>query len=121
MIEITDTSQLGCLTDDRMVSCIQTYIGEWDTTWAPFDWREFGKIYVFEHGDGAICPPCPPFISEIDGLHFDVCYEWLEDKDTFFELSVITCDAGDFYLVLIPKKTGIDARLLAACQTEILA
>lgn len=72
-------------------------------------------INPLEHALG--CPILASWFGERYGeADFAPACEWLEEHLLFFELGFITSDSGYVSLLIVPKLTGIDGKLLAMCR-----
>lgn len=121
MLYLTQASDLPTGVDPLLEAFSLDCFQRWPGDWAPDDWRDYGLFCVVEEGDNVAVAGCLPFaLLEHMGSEtvFAKCPEWVTDHGTFYEVAIITGDAGDFVVVLVPKNLQDQSDLLSCCSRE---
>lgn len=117
------TSDVASVADPAIRDFLARRIAEMEPDWAPDSWEDYGRFLVLAPGDdpamleavGCSYLVSSPFGDERLGDEgFSPVWEWADDHGSFFEVAVITSDAGNFESMLIPK-TGMPPALLDLC------
>ena len=126
---VQKTSDVGALPDAEIRQFLSQRIAEMEPDWAPESWEDYGRFLVLEPGDDiaileshhcdylVASPFCDARLGE-EG--FSPIWEWADDHGSFFEVAVITSDAGNFEAIIIPK-IGMPAVLLDLCASHATA
>lgn len=90
-----------------------------------YDPNEHGYVVVAEPGDEVAalesaldCPILSDWFgdSQYGDADFAPACEWLDEHLLCFELGFVTSDNGTTTLLIVPKTSGIDAKLLEMCR-----
>jgi len=118
MLVISDPSSLSQVDDPDVRDLIRQRMDEYGAD------ADLATFVVVQPGDalGALDAQLgfPVLSNRFDGARygepaFSPSFELAEDHGGLFELLFVLADYGDGVVVLVPKRGGVDARLLALC------
>lgn len=123
MILLRDPSMASSIVDPDIRSLVEQRFIE-ICSGEPYDYDLHGYMIVVEPGDTVAalekesgCPILGNFFddSRFGNPDFVPSFEYLEDRDRFFEMGFILNDEGFGIDIFIPQQEGIDADLLSMC------
>jgi hypothetical protein len=118
-------SDVAHVTDPVMHDFLAKRVANMVMDWAPDRWPDFGQVLMLQSGDDpaivetAGClrltgSPCGA--ARFGDPGFIPVWDWVDDHGSFYEVAMVTSDAGNFDVVLIPKDIGTSATLLRLCE-----
>lgn len=128
MLALRDPAAVAGLSDDSIRAYLEERfegLTEPGETYAP---ETHGWFLLLGPGDdpdeaGQVFDCFPLLTSPTGGARygdpdFRSPFEWITDLGSFYEGVILMSDGGDFVGVIIPKLSGMDARLLEYCETH---
>jgi len=124
MKAIRDLAAVAAIEDEALRELLFRRFAEILIDGETYDPETYGWFLILEPGDDPDAVQhegCFPLLASPGGdipygqAGFVSVFEWVADHGWCYEAIILLSDGGEFISVIVPKLSGVDARLLALC------